>query len=67
MSEPRISARNTENVIIGFGFTQMAKNTLAKGRSPPQELEVGLHSGLYLLVEPKAQTQNRYRILKYFF
>ena len=31
-------------------FAQMAKKAWAEGQSPPQELEVGLHSGPYLLV-----------------
>ena len=33
-----------------FFFAQRAKKGLAAGPSPPQELEVGLRSGLYLLV-----------------
>ena len=31
-------------------FARRAKKASAQGRSPPQELEVGLRSGLYLLV-----------------
>ena len=31
-------------------FARRAKKTSAEGRSPPQELEIGPHSGPYLLV-----------------
>ena len=39
-----------QNSIKSSFFARRAKKTLAEGRSPPQELEVGPRSGLYLLV-----------------
>ena len=36
-------------------FAQMAKKASAEGRSPPQELEEGPRSGLYLLVPIKGK------------
>ena len=41
-----------QNSIIRSFFAQRAKKALAKGQSPPQELEVGPRSGSYLLVQP---------------
>ena len=42
-----------QNSIISSFFAQRAKKAWAKGRSPPQELEVGPRSGPYLLVKDK--------------
>ena len=39
-----------QNSIISSFFAQRAEKALAKGQSPPQELEVSPHSGLYLIV-----------------
>ena len=39
-----------QNSIISSFFVQRAKKASAEGQSPQQELEVGPHSGLYLLV-----------------
>ena len=39
-----------QNSIIRSFSAQRAKEALAEGQSPPQELEVGLRSGPYLLV-----------------
>ena len=39
-----------QNSIIDSFFAQRAKKSLDEGRSPPQEQEVGPHSGPYLLV-----------------
>ena len=39
-----------QNSIISPFFAGRAKKALAKGQSPPQELEVGPRSGPYLLV-----------------
>ena len=39
-----------ENSIKSSFFARRAKKASAEGRSPPQELEVGLRSGPYLLV-----------------
>ena len=43
---PKVS----QNSIKSSFFAQRAKKALAEGRRPPQELEVGLRSGPYLLV-----------------
>ena len=40
-----------QNSIVTSFFARRAKKTSAEGRSPLQELEVGPHSGTYLLVE----------------
>ena len=42
-----------QNSIISPFFASRAKKSLAEGRSPPQELEVGPRSGPYLLVNLK--------------
>ena len=42
-----------QNSIISPFFARRAKQASAKGRSPPQELEVGPRSGPYLIVEIK--------------
>ena len=42
--------RMGQNSIISSFFAPRAKKASAEGRSPPQELEVSPHSGLYLLV-----------------
>ena len=39
-----------QNSIISCFFARRAKKASAEGRIPPQELEVGQHSGPYLLV-----------------
>ena len=39
-----------QNSLISSFFARMAKKASVKGQSPPQELEVGPHSGPYLLV-----------------
>ena len=44
-----------QNSIISSFFARMAKKASAKGRSPPQELEVSPRSGLYLLVYMKKE------------
>ena len=41
-----------QNIIISSFFAQRAKKASTKGRSPPQELDVGPRSGPYLLVSP---------------
>ena len=38
------------SIISSFFLAQRANKSLVEGRSPPQELEVGPCSGLYLLV-----------------
>ena len=42
------------SIIISF-FTGRAKQVLSEGQSPPQELELGLNSGPYLLVVFKGE------------
>ena len=44
-----------QNSIISSFFTGRAKKVLLEGQSPPQELELGLHSGPYLLVVFKGE------------
>ena len=39
-----------QNSIISSFFARRAKKASDEGRSPPQDLEVSPHSGLYLLV-----------------
>ena len=43
LKRPKIALKN-------LGYAHWAKTALAKGRSPPQDLEEGQHGGLYLLV-----------------
>ena len=40
----------SQNSKISSFFARREKKTLSEGQSPPQELEVGPHSGPYLLV-----------------
>ena len=47
-----------QNSIISPFFARRAKNALAEGRSPPQELEVSPRSGLYLLVFLKTKADS---------
>ena len=44
------SPKMGQNSIISSFFARRAKKASAKGRSPPQELEVGPRSGPYFLV-----------------
>ena len=41
--------QNDQNSIKRFFLAQRAKNVLAEGRTPPQELEEGQRSGPHLL------------------
>ena len=47
------SPKMGQNSIKSSFFARRAKKASAKGRSPPQELEVGPRSGPYLLVNNK--------------
>ena len=53
-----------QNSIITSFCAQRAKKPSAEGRSPPQELEIGPHSGPYLLVEIKAENTSSLNKLK---
>ena len=44
-----------QNSKLSSFFTGRAKKVLSEGQSPPQELELGLHSGPYLLVVFKGE------------
>ena len=46
-------------------FAQRAKKASAKCQSSPQELEVSLRSGLYLLVTLKAARKKKNRFFKF--
>ena len=52
-----------QNSLISSFFARRAKKASVEGRSPPQELEVDLRSGPYLLVIVKV----KYILFKYIF
>ena len=54
-TEHQKSSKMGQNSITSSFFAQRAKIASAKGRSPPQELEVGPRSGPYLLVHVNSE------------
>ena len=48
--QQKLPKMGQNNIKSFFFFARRAKKASVEGRSPPQELEVGPHSGPYLLV-----------------